>query len=331
VKEDGGWEVTMKGTRLGIFVVGAAAMSVSLARGSVVEIRHEPTTCAPLDLYTRISARGIPAANVASAELQFRLDAESPWYSVRMSREGDAWSAFLPRPSSSLGRFEYRIEMVSTDGETASTTPAVVRVSSDPAGCAAEARVAVRGAIVVGVPPGAPVVPPVPPGFNPTGVVAEDKPKHSGGGKTLAILGGAALAGGIAAVTLNGGSDTSSPLSPEIPDFAYSGTIPPPGSVIHPDSTEFVVLVDMSQEPREPLTFLWIFEMTAEAGGGTCLFMSDTYVGAKHPTSLALVAPLMESGQCGERYSVRQGHLVITVNTRRVLDAVLGLSFEVEP
>jgi hypothetical protein len=78
----------------------------SAAHADPIEIQHEPSSCVPLDRHLRVVARGAPAELVRGAELQFRAGPEAAWYATAMKAEAGAWSAVLPRPSASLGRFD---------------------------------------------------------------------------------------------------------------------------------------------------------------------------------------------------------------------------------
>ena len=322
----------MRNAWIGAVPAVVLALSASVAHAGGVEIRHDPVACVPLDRYARLSAKGIPAGQVASAELQFRVDPAGAWYSVLMKAEGDEWSAVLPRPTGPLDRFEYRVVMTSRDVQTAATEPFPVRVSADPTECAGPAESSVRSSIVVRVPAGAPVVPPVPPGFSPTGVVAEVQP--SGSGKKVMILAGVGLAGAagvVAATAASGSPEQDSSTDQGIPDFSLERTSPNPGSVLSLSRSTLTLFVRMSREPKTPLTFTWRLELRSSPGDSLCLVMTDVFRGARHPTSLLLTAPLMTSGLCGQRFDVDHGRLTIRVEDRIVLDLALGLPFHFEP
>src|SRR5687768_11924132 len=103
-------------------VVVFAAVASGASDGTV-SIRHEPLSCMALDRYARLSASGAPPENVAEAELQFREDAGTGWYGVRMVLDGDGWAALLPKPTAPARRFEYRIVMTARDSGVHSTAP----------------------------------------------------------------------------------------------------------------------------------------------------------------------------------------------------------------
>ena len=154
-----------------VALAGDASAAVSL------EVVHHPIECVPSGRYARVIASGAPAESAARAELQFRVRPDAAWYGVAMTADGGSWSAALPRPVPPLTQFEYRIVMTAPDLGTAETAALPVRVADDPAQCAAQSSIAVAAPIVVRVPAGAPLVPPVPPGFSPAGVVAPAEPE----------------------------------------------------------------------------------------------------------------------------------------------------------
>lgn len=105
-----------------------------------------------------------------------------------------------------------------------------MRVVEDPAECTGKVAEAVDTAsITVGVPRGAPPVPPVPPGFEPVGAVGEEKP-GSAARDSLIVAGAVAGAAGTAAL-LRG--EQPVPLPPErqiSPELTVLDSVPPPES-----------------------------------------------------------------------------------------------------
>lgn len=302
-----------------------------------IEIRHDPITCVPLDSHARVSARGVPAGQVSAAELQFRVDSTSDWYSTRLSYTGVEWSGLLPRPRRPLQRFEYRIAMTSAPSETgaaaetAESAPYTVIVSDASVGCRTPVQLTTGSPIVVTVPAGAPVVPPVPPGFSPIGILADQaqiRPAKASLTK-WAILGGVVVAGAaVAAVAAKGSNEAVAPE--DIPGFSFQGTNPNPGAVLSLSRSTLAVFVRMSREPRAALTFIWRLELRSGPGGQPCVVMNDLFRGAQRPLDLILSAPLNPGG-CGESFSVTEGRLTIDVAGELVLDTTLGLPFRFEP
>ena len=306
------------------------ALSPAAAYAAGIDIRHEPLDCVPSDQYIRIAAQGSPPDQVKSAELQFRVDSGGAWYSTPMTEKDAEWSATLPRPSRSLGRFEYRVRMTSADPVTTETPPATVSVRDDPAACASAGLSSVSSSIVVRVPPGAPVVPPVPAGFSPTGVVVAQEREPAKSKRTPMLVGGVAVAGVIAGA-LAAGAPGTAPSALDIPSFSFDGTSPNPDTTLSVRS-RLSVFVRMSREPEQPLTFAWRFDLrSAEPSGAVCVYMSDVFNGAQRPVSLTLTAPLVLTGACGDRFSVSVGRLWILIRDEIVLDVTMRLPFRFEP
>jgi hypothetical protein len=288
----------MTSLRVRVMVALALISSAAAAQAARIEVQHKPLTCVVADRFVRIAAKGSPTPR--SAELQFRTDADGPWYALAMKAENGEWSAVLPRPMASLTGFEYRISMAGEGSEASQTPTYAVTVGPDPSACGEAALSAVSASIVVRVPQGAPLVPPVPRGFNPSGVVGTDESAPPGSKKALVIGGAAAVAGGLAAVALMSGSEALVP--PDLPDFAVEGSIPAPGSTVSLNGDTIQVFVRMSREPAEPLTFNWSLEWRVEFLGATCVSMSGTFNGAQRPTGLILTGPLASTPFCGASF-----------------------------
>jgi hypothetical protein len=300
----------------------------SLAEASV-EIRHEPITCVPMDRHARVSAKGTSADSVRGAVIQFRPDGASDWYSAKMSNAGLDWSGLLPRPKPPLERFEYRIVMTADSGETTETPVVAVSVTGTSGECRTLVQAAADPPIVVTVPVGAPLVPPVPTGFSPVGVATDQTQVQAskGGFPKWALIGGLGVAGGIgAAVALSGNESHAPPI--DVPAFSFQTTFPMPGSTLSFED-QLIVVVHMSHKPSAPLTFQWFFEMRS-ADGQSCAGMTDRFRGAFDPLDLSLTAPFIR-GSCGETFSVTQARLVITVGSNVELDTTLGIPFRFQP
>jgi hypothetical protein len=301
------------------------------APASALEVQHQPLPCVVADRFVRIVAKASSPAR--TAELQFRTDPDGPWYALAMKPENGEWSAVLPRPTASLARFEYRIAMAGEGSEAAETPAYAVTVGADPSACGGAAQSAVSSSIVVRVPPGAPVVPPVPRGFNPTGVVAVEQPAPTNTKKAL-VIGGAAAAAGVAVVAALGGGSGSGPGGPgpdPVPRFRFEGTIPAPGATISMSRDTVQVLVRMDREPTSPLTLDWVVEWHQAVVGTLCASMSATFNGAQRPTSLVLTAPLAP-GRCGASFEASTLRITILVAAQIALDLILtDLPFRFEP
>jgi hypothetical protein len=320
----------MKMARMIAPLLTLALSEAAAGVASPVEISHEPLSCVPRDRYARFSARGVPADDVARAELQFRTGPDAAWYATSMTAAAGEWSALLPRTTSSLSVFEYRIAMTTRTLETAVTPPFGVRVAEASDACAATAQDALDLPIMVRVPPGAPMVPPVPAGFSPAGVVAAQLQVASGSKKPLVLIGsGGAL--GVAAALASSLGGSLDPAAVDIPSFTFSGTLPNPGTVLSLGHGSLAVLVTMSHEPSRALDFDWRLELRADPEGPVCLVMENVFNDARWPLSLVLTAPLAATGACGERFEVAFARLTIDVAGTRALDSTRRLAFVIEP
>jgi hypothetical protein len=283
----------------------------ALAIAAAAPLEHRAVACVTPDRYTRISARA--AAPVAGAELQFRAG-QGDWYAVRMTAQGETWSGMLPRPQPRLERFEYRLAATDAKAEVSYSSMQAVTVGMcpEPGDTAAE----VAEPIVVRVPEGAPLVPPVPAGFSPAGVVAAERPANPSAWRKVAWIGGAAAAAAVGAAA--SGATSSPPEVPEAPEFAIAAITPPSGSDVSASGDPITVLVDVRGEPREPLTFTWVAGLrSAGASAEPCLLMTGVAsIGRERPLTLALTGPLRRRGFCGNTYTTTSLTVTIIVEGR---------------
>jgi hypothetical protein len=301
---------------------------VAAAPATGMEIQHNPIPCVAADRFARVAAKASPAAR--TAELRFRSDPDGPWYAVAMKPENGEWSAVLPRPMAPLTRFEYTIAMTG-EGREASETPAhAVSVAADPSACSAADLSSVSSSIVVRVPPGVPVVPPVPRGFDPTGVVAAEMPAPAQTKKVLLIGGALAAAGGLAAVAGGGSSEAGPPGPDTIPGFVFESIIPAPGSTISLSRDTVQVLVRMDREPPTPLRLDWAVEWRQAGFGTLCATMGDTFNGAQRPTGLVLTAPLVPRS-CGTSFDTSLARITLRATDQVVFDVITQLPYHFEP
>jgi hypothetical protein len=289
----------MRGPCVALLVLASAAPTVS-----ALEVVHDPVRCVPPGRYARIVARGTPPEAVASAEAHFRTEPNSNWYRVRLDRVGGAWQGFLPRPNEQLTSFEYRVSLRGSDAGVSSTEPVAVAVSDacPPDGSSASAAMEVR------VPPGAPLVPPVPPGFNPVGASAPAEArraarvKETGGrGKALLIGGGLVGAAGAGVAVAAAGRARAVDVSDqnELPHFTFQQTVPPPGATLSRSRDTFQVFVNMDHEPRVPVRVDWFVEFLA--ADTVCAVMTGVSQGVQRPLGLVLEGrvSLFGAGPCG--------------------------------
>jgi hypothetical protein len=274
------------------------ALTAAAPAASALEVVHQPASCSTADAYLRIAARAVPVDGAASGVVRFRVDPRDAWYVVRMTPAGGDWTAALPRPQATLKRFQYQVVLTGADAQAATTEPATVEVRAD---CPLPGA-AVADAIDVQVPPGAPVVPPVPAGFSPVGVTGPAIAKKSHRG--LKVLGGVAVAGvggGLAAAASS--TEHAGPEVPDYPTFAFDGVFPEPGATLTPRDG-LTLFVRMSHEPRRGVTVQWSVELLS-ATGVLCGNMIGRMTGVQRETRLALNAPLfIIPSRCGQSFDV---------------------------
>ncbi len=305
----------------------AAALVLAGTLASAAEtigIAHGPAACVSPERYARVVATGTPPDAVASAEVVFRGDG-GDWYGVRMTRGTGGWSAFLPRAQRGTAKVEYRIVMTDAGARPSASAAYALPVEE---GCAGEdAAVQVSAPIVVRVPAGAPPVPPVPPGFNPAGVVAAEGPPSRDSWRLAKWIGGAAAAAAVGAIAA--GVTEREDDVPPTPDFAITGTRPLPRGPVSVREG-ILVFVDVTGEPAGALTFTWQFSL--RAGLQECLSMSGgAAIGAERPVRLELSAPLRASGSCGSSFNTDNVRLAILVGGETAREVVREMRFQVVP
>lgn len=290
-----------------IVCVSLLALAAAAPAVSALEVVHQPLACASPDGYPRIAASGVPAAEVGAAEVRFRASAAGAWYVVRMSGRDGEWAASLPRPTATLPRFEYEVVLTGTDARAAATGPVAVEVRRD---CAA-AGPAVAESIPVLVPPGAPLVPPVPAGFSPVGVTGPAVAKKSHRG--LKILGGAAVAGAAAGVAAAVGSTTHAPPAEvETVAFAFDGVTPTPGTTLTA-GTNLTVFLRVSPQPSRPLSVNWILQLVSSSGA-VCSSQFGRSQSALGETLLPVSASVFANPNvCGPSFDVASLRLNLAV------------------
>jgi hypothetical protein len=253
----------------------ALLLATATPTAAGARIQHQPAACFLAESYPRLTAVVEPGDPVARARVLFRAEssftmpttamgparpasgdaladqdpldgggrglapASSPWYAVAMAREGDTLSAVLPRPRMAVGRVRYVIEVTDSAAASVRDKEHVVEVVGAANACG-DGKVAERAdtaQVVVEVPPGAPLIPPVPQGFSPVGASAVEgsldlvrKSRHKG---LLLALGGVALGGAVAASQLSGESPPPVESSgPPIPGFTLVNTFPSMGGIV---------------------------------------------------------------------------------------------------
>ena len=310
--------------RIRAWVVGALVLAASAAEAAP-ELSHAPIACVPADRYARIVAE---APGAARAELQFRTGEAGGWYSARMARDGGVWVGYLPRAARGVGRYEYRVTATGADASSSSTDPAVVAVVEG--GCDTESRADVPSPIVVAVPEGAPLVPPVPAGLSPAGVVAAQEKRGAGkalkiGGAATIVAIGAAVAAGTASSA--SGEPEEEPFTP--PRFSFDRTVPIPGSTISASQGDLQVFVRMSEEPALPITIVWQVELSGRLG--VCATMGGVFPGAQRPVGLIFSNPIRVTGECGTTFDVNRLRVAIDYQGATVSDQTVEVPFHFTP
>jgi hypothetical protein len=197
-------------------------------------IHHDPPACFVAEAFPRLTAQVEPAGQAARVRVSFRPEAASVWHGVAGQIEGDRVTALLPRPRLAAKRIHYHFEASGPDAVTVQSPEYAADVVADATACpgkVAESEASAR--VLVEVPPGAPTVPPVPPGFDPVGAVSATQRQAGGGpklGLLLGIVGGAAAVGvGVAAG--KNSSDISSTMPPPPGWQIVSGSPPSPSQI----------------------------------------------------------------------------------------------------
>jgi hypothetical protein len=295
---------------------------------ATLRIEHERVSCVPAARYARVVARSSGPA--ARAELQFRTDAGGAWYSAAMAERGGEWEGYLPRPAPALRYLEYRLVMTGADAGTAETAPVLVHV--DEAGtCAADSRASLETPIVVTVPQGTPLVPPVPAGLSPAGVVAFQEPSRPNRTLKLATAGAAVVValGAVGAAVAGASGDVPPPAPIEVPEIRFDRIAPVPGSVLSRSRDMLVVFMVMSREPASPLTLVWSVELLGAPG--VCLVMNGQLPDVQRPLGLALTGPLGTAADCGQQFDVQSVRITVRHLDDVVYDQTHPLPYRVQP
>jgi hypothetical protein len=327
-----------------------AVMLGAAGTARALEVVHEPLSCVPAGRYARIVARGVPAEGVASAEAQFRTGPDAGWYRVRLDADGDAWQGFLPQPTAALARFEYRVVLFAPDASQRETEPAVVTVAPTAAGCPAGDASAAAASIVLQVPAGAPLVPPVPMGFSPVGAMLPQaaqrlapRPVKGGAGTRLALgVGLAGLAGGAVTALGQRSGDAIAPPPEDpgqrLPTFSFTGSVPSAGATLSLARDQLRVTVSMDREPAEPMPVQFTVGLQRDTGvsiSSRCAAMTGSFDAVQRPLALVLTGPVVlgAGAPCGEQFEVRALFVQVSMGARQVMQGTVPLTppLRVEP
>lgn len=207
-------------------------MAATLPRGSVqgarpLRIRTVRPACFVAAGFPVVRALIEPYETVESARLFFRPEAYPLWYQVTMVRSGEGFLAALPKPRPSAQRVHYFVEATAPGHPQARGQQHVVPVVEEAAQCTGEpGETAETASVAVRVPKGAPMTPPVPPGFVPVGAVSLENPERQKGPLPLIIGGGfAAVVGGLFALP---GVHRDPPAEQPRNEITFVDSSPPP-------------------------------------------------------------------------------------------------------
>jgi hypothetical protein len=242
--------------------------------------------------------------------VRFRAGA-GDWYTVRMVAAEGEWRASLPRPLASLPRFQYQVSLTGTDAASATTDPIPVEVRSD---CAVAGAVAVA-AIAVQVPPGAPLVPPVPAGFSPVGATGPVVARNGHRGLKILGAGVVAAAGGGLATVVGSSTPAESSAMMVLPGFVFDGTSPAPGSTINPRDG-LTIFMRLDPQPDRPVDVPWSVQLLS-TDGVTCATMIGRLPVVYRETRLTLRSTIaLAPARCGASFDI--GSLRLTVGSSDV-------------
>jgi len=209
-------------------------MAATLPRGNVqgarpLRIRTARPACFVAAGFPVVRALIDPFETVESARVFFRPEAYPLWYQVPMVRSGEGFLATLPKPRPSAQRVHYFVEATAPGHPQARGQQHIVPVVEDAAQCTgAPAETAETAAVAVRVPKGAPMTPPVPPGFAPVGAVNLEDPERQKSPLSLVIAGGfAAAVGGLFALP---GPHQDPPAEGPRNEITFIDSMPPPDS-----------------------------------------------------------------------------------------------------
>ena len=173
-----------------------------------VAIDHKAVSCIVAERFPRMQACFSPTDRLSRARVQFRAGGTPHWYYVDMAREGECFSATLPKPKKQTKQIDYYVEAVDaafSETRTPEHAPIVVGRQGE---CQDRVTAAMlsTASVVVGSVTGAPVLPV---GFSTSGLIAAAPAGAATGASTGTAQGSGAGAAGTAA----GGAATGMSLT----------------------------------------------------------------------------------------------------------------------
>jgi hypothetical protein len=287
-------------------------------------IEHAPIACAVADRHVVVSAR--TPAPPGRLQVRFRVPGESHWYAIDMRPEGGAWTARLPRVT--RDRFEYQILLQGPTLDAPSVTAShLVDVVGDPAACSTSSVAAVDSQILVHVPDGAPLVPPVPPGFSPVGVLAVSEVEEGGRSKLLLAAAAVVPLGVGAAAVAASSSGGSTPKAEPVADPRFKvGALQPPGGPLSLTGARLVWTVDLDHPTRVPVFYGWTLDLLV--GSTRCATMTGFFQAAG--TNQRTLTGLLRA-TCPLSFEADAVRVTITLGNDPVHEVTLPASYQVGP
>jgi hypothetical protein len=286
-----------------LVVVGTHAGANTLA------VRHDAPACILADTFPRLGATHDPAAAGARVRVAFRPEAATLWHAVTAEVREGVVSAVLPRPRLSAQRLHYRFESVAADASVAASQEYAAPVVADAAACPGAAAETVASAtVLVDVPPGAPLVPPVPAGFDPVGAVS-NTPHKAPGKRKLGVLAGVVIGGGaVAGGVLAAGAEPPPTTQLLPPSFTIRSVTPPPFGSVSIATTAFVAEVTVVTPRQLAAGEAWV----AFYGAGNPPERPCAVVAGNHPAldagrvgAFTVRSPFIHAVPCGMTTSAR--------------------------
>jgi hypothetical protein len=302
-------------------------------------IRHQAPACVLAEAFPRVTASITPSDSVVRARVLFASDlatgAASAWYAVPMVRQGESFAAVLPRPRVSARSLRYVIEAYDASATVFRDEEHVALVVADPDACrdGGVAESVSFAEVVVDVPPGAPLAPPVPPGFSPIGAsAAATAPARKGGHKGLVLALAAAGVAGTGAALLAGHQDKSVP-QPQA-GISFENSDPPPGSTVSVSRTAFALALGIVLPESPPLVTVRARLYSSASPTRACGTMRDTFPAPGFASYDVILRGFETASPCGPVDRVQiwleddQGQVVLATGSAGRPDFALSYVFE---
>ncbi len=301
---------------------GAASMSRKQpgapgAGSGPAEVEHEGRTCAVKGRFVHVKATVTPSWGVHDPVLRFRTEESGGWYSTFMLPAGqNDFATILPKARAAKS-LTYYIEVTTYDDKTTRSPEYQVTIGNDESACpeAAEDSDEVATVLIIDKPKDVADAPPVPPGFSIRGTTADIGALELGSNKAL-ILGGAALAGGVAAgiVVANqaGGAYTGPQPFSEAPGISLETIDPPSGSTLSLSGGQVTVQLGVFSTEEIPNALI-VAELAHS--NAPCIRLSTTRdLPAGQRVSVILAGPTIPAGDgfCDTRLPLEEMWVRVT-------------------